>query len=434
MNDAVSHRHSSRQDRAEESQETSTASSDTGVEDSEQSEGTENRHRVATSDGSVDLEANVETDPETGETSIEATGTALVGDDNRPVKVTVRTKVDENGKTSVTVDTHGEKLSAEESDDLLTKVTREMAIDLKASAGINRETHEGLLGVSEGASTSAQVTSSSQGGQTVETTYTPSVEGMSMVEQSEAEGEADRRYQQSQQQARDDFDAAGGDAGSYSGGGAGSSTSADDGVINDSELKGLASNSDFQYRSQGNVEGNYFSKTANGIMAEVSTADRRPGFWNGNRAEIAFNKRFRSSDTTGFRSFFDIHAGSNFSIFQLFNQSGKEGFPEAMVKVVDGKLVLGGRAFGGKNIVLGALPDGKFGIDVKFSGGKVSVQLLDASGEPVGSGHTASLTQPGGEFHYRAGPYFDGYNNKQFGSDMKNMTAKVEIIDPTMIG
>jgi len=434
MNDAVSHKHSSRHERAGESEETSTDSADAGVEDSEQTDRTENRHRVATSDGSVDLEANVETDPETGETRIEATGTVHVGDDNRPIKVTVKTKVDEDGKTSVTVDTHGEKLSAEESDDLLTKVTREMAIDLKASAGINRETHEGLLGISEEASTSAQVTTNNQGGQTLKASYTPSAEGMSKGERSDAESEADKRYQESQEQARDDFDDAGGDAGSYSGGGAGSASSADDGVIDDSELKGLASNSDFQYRSQGNVEGNYFSKTANGIMAEVSTADRRPGFWNGNRAEIAFNKRFRQGENTGFRSFFDIHSGSNFSIFQLFNQSGGEGFPEAMVKVENGKLVLGGRAFAGNHQQLGPLPDGKFGLDVKFSGKNVSIQLLDASGKPVGSGYTATLTKPGGEFHYRAGPYFDGYNNKQFGSDMKDVTAKVEIIDPIMIG
>jgi hypothetical protein len=387
-------------------------------------------YTVANEDSSIELDATVETDQLTGVTTIHATGAALVGEDKKPVKVTMSVKVEETGETTVTMETRGAVLSDEESEALLAGVSNTMATDLSVSADINRETYEGLLGISDGASTPISSAQSSPGVRSISATHSPSTEGVTL----DARIRADTNYERSKAEGQKQLAAVGGDTRRYNGGGAGSSTSADDGVIKDAALNGLASNSDFKYRSQGNVEGNYFSKTDQGIMATVSTADRRPGFWNGNRAEIAFNKKFRSSDTTGFRSFFDIHAGSNFSIFQLFNQSGKEGFPEAMVKVVDGKLVLGGRAFGGKDIVLGTLPEGKFGIDVKFSGGKVSVQLLDASGESVGSGYTAALTQPGGEFHYRAGPYFDGHNNKQFGGDMKNVTAKVEIIDPTMIG
>lgn len=199
------------------------------------------------------------------------------------------------------------------------------------------------------------------------------------------------------------------------------------------ELRGLASSNDYQLRSQGNVEGNYFSKTADGnLLATVSTKDRKPGFWNGNRAEIAFNESFRKSDTTSFRSFFDVLQGKNFSIFQMFNAFKNGGFPEAMLIVEDGRLKLGGRAFRGEGIDLGALPDGRFGLDVKFQNGKVSVQLLNESGSAASAVYSANVTEPDGEFHYRAGPYFNGHNDKQFSSDMENITAQVEIIEPTM--
>ena len=433
MNQAANDSQSTRHDRADESQVAHRARHESEINDSESSEG---EHNVVTRDGSVDLKATVETDSQTGETDIEATGTVQVGDSGRSVNVTVRAEVNKEGETTVTLDTHGESLTPQESESVLRSVATAMVHDLNVSAGINRETFEGLQGVAEGAVPSIQSSANQSGGITISATFTPSLEGVSDQDQFEAE----TQFRRDQQQAREQFRAGGGDTKNYDGGSIGSPGSVDNGVINDAALNGLASNNDFQYRSQGNVAGNYFSKTADGVMAEVSTSDRRPGFWNGNRAEIAFNKRFKRGDTTGFRSFFDIHSGNNFSIFQLFNQLGKEGFPEAMLKVVDGKLILGGRAFSedkahkGEDIVLGVLPEGKFGINVTFEGDKVSVQLLNATGEPVGSGYTAVLSQPNGEFHYRAGPYFDGYNNKQFGSDMKNVTAKVEIIEPTMIG
>lgn len=402
-----------------------------GGETAEQAESHRNEpvYEVASANGSVDLEVSVKTDHATGASTIEGHGTMYVGEDKKPVEVTVKFEVSEDGEATATVDVHGSKLSDQDAQALLSNALRHMAIDLLAVAPISNEAYQGMLAFGEGASSTVQLSSNSSGGQTI--TATALIQATDGLQNQDL---ADAEFEKARSQARSDYESAGGSARQYDGGPAGSSASVDDGVISDPALKGLAANSDFQYRSQGNVEGNYFSKTEKGIMAEVSTSDRRPGFWNGNRAEIAFNKKFRSSDSTGFRSFFDIHSGSNFSIFQLFNQVGREGFPEAMVRVVDGKLVLGGRAFGGKDVVLGALPEGQFGIDVKFSGGKVSVQLLDTSGQAVGEGYTASLTQPGGEFHYRAGPYFDGYNNKQFGSDMQNVTAKVEIIDPVMIG
>jgi len=212
---------------------------------------------------------------------------------------------------------------------------------------------------------------------------------------------------------------------------------ADDNKVADQNLIAKGRSSNFRYASQGNVEGDYFSTTPEGhVRATVSTKDRIPGFWNANRAEIAFNERFSSKVKNGFSSWFQVLGGQGFSIFQLFN-SGGDQFPEVMVFINDkGELIIGGRAMADRKVNLGKMPaDGKVGVDFTHNGdGTFSIRVMSGSAEnPVLLGSaTGSLTLPSGTLHYRAGPYFNGYNHKQF-EPGKDVTADVVIIDPHMI-
>ncbi|WP_370261123.1 hypothetical protein [Limnobacter sp.] len=402
---------------------------------SSKGEGVDGPYEVGGGDGPVNLEVSTQYDEETGETTILGHGSVQLNPAEPSQNVEVKLVVDRHGRVEASVRVDGKPVTDEEASKLVETVAEQIAwaLRMQGAAHDSNTVHQALTSIGESGESVVQVTPAEDGTTQVVLTDNSLAQAESLASTDRAARE--QEYERDTQNLKAGQTFFGGSSAQYASHMATSGGSVDDGVIHSEALNNLAKNRDFAYRSQGNVEGDYFSETPQGtIMAEVSTADRRPGFWNGNRAEIAFKKQFKGGDATSFRSFFDVHSGTNFSIFQLFNNAGGDGFPEAMVKVVDGTLVLAGRAFRGKNIVLGQLPPGKFGIDAKFVNGKVSVQLLSESGQPIGQGFTAQVTKPGGTFHYRAGPYFDGHNNKQFGADMKNITAKVEIIDPVMGG
>lgn len=397
--------------------------------------GIDGPYKVGGANSPVNLEVSTQYDEETGETTILGHGSVQLNPGEPSQHVEVKLVVDSHGRVEASVRVDGKPVSEEEASKLVETVAEQIAssLRLQGAAHDSNTIHQALTSIGESGESVVQVTPAEDGTTKVVLTDNSLAQGGSIASTDRAARE--QEYDRDTQNLKAGQTFFGGSSAQYASHIATSGGGVDDGVIHSEALNNLAKNRDFAYRSQGNVEGDYFSETPQGtIMAEVSTADRRPGFWNGNRAEIAFKKQFKGGDATSFRSFFDVHSGTNFSIFQLFNNAGGDGFPEAMLKVVEGNLVLAGRAFRGKNIVLGQLPPGKFGLDVRFANGKVSVRLLGDSGISIGQGFTAQVTKPGGTFHYRAGPYFDGHNNKQFGAYMQNITAKVEIIDPVMGG
>lgn len=401
------------------------------------SESSVDSYNVASENRDDDLQFTVSREPRGGSTTLLGTGEVITPDGN-PVPATFEISLDPEN-VGVEVRIHGENLSDFQIEEITQRVLKEAAVDLLGAGAINAEEYDNILGIAETYDVSPSITRNS--GDPIVLTKEYSV-ASSYPESTENDGSIARERTALETQAHSAYQAVGGDASRYSGEGAAgvagaSGSGVDDNVIIDRNLVATGENNNFKYRSQGNVEGDYFSATPEGgVRATVSTSDRRPGFWNGNRAEIAFDK-FSRSATNGFSSWFDVLQGQGFSLFQLFNFAGGEGFPEVMLQLNEkGELIIGGRAFAGKQVNLGKMPDdGKIGLDFKFNGdSSFSIEVLGGSAEaPVVLGSaTGKLTQPSGEFHYRAGPYFDGYNNKQFEAG-KNVTADVVMMDPKMI-
>lgn len=404
---------------------------------------------VASKNGEVDLTYAETERLEDGGNRIRGEGSVTVdgkpplpdGGNTAEVEVEIETH-EQGGRASVTI--RGDNVSDDQAEKAARRALTESGSDLLGSGAIDGQTAENVQGMLESPNATVNIGRNPDGSVTVSFDYTRSVD--ETPDSPGARAEQKSSHQAAEQAAQRGYSAAGGRAAAYSGGGGGGgegggfaatggARGAFAGDVGE-ELEGMGSTGKFRFAEQGNVPGRYFQKTADGgINARVSTSDRRPGFWNGNRAEIAFDK-FSGGQKNGFSSWFNIKDGVGYSIFQLFNQAGGEGFPEVMLSInKNGELIIGGRAMNGKHVNLGKVPpDGNLGVNfVNTGNGGFEIQVLGGTQEaPTVIGSAAGqYTQPGGEFHYRAGPYFNGYNNKEYGADF-NQTADVIIYDPKM--
>lgn len=185
--------------------------------------------------------------------------------------------------------------------------------------------------------------------------------------------------------------------------------------------------------------GEYFHPSPNGdIRVTVSTNDRAEGSTNGNRAEV-HNQQFGTNQANDFESWFTVHQGHSFSVAQLLNFGTDGGSPDLMFTVEKGAegqpnmLVARGR--GVETTVIGPLPpNGHFGIKMQYDGaGNFTAQVYtgtELAPVPLGLPISGKLSG-GGPLQFRAGVYFNGFNDTQAYPEGTDISADVVLHTPS---
>ena len=185
----------------------------------------------------------------------------------------------------------------------------------------------------------------------------------------------------------------------------------------------------------------YFQKSPDGtsIRITVSTSDRAAESTNGNRAEV-HNAQFGIDKPNDFESWITVHEGHNFSVAQLLNYGTEGGSPDVMFTVEQGApgqpntLWVRGRSVQAQEI--GALPaDRRFKIEMKYDGANgFTAQVYTGSEQaksPFGPPISGRLSG-GGPLQFRAGIYYDGFNNTTaYPAGMEPITGSVTLDNPS---